>query len=92
MSNEKMATSEEGNIDTSSLRVRRFCFTYNNYPKDWYERLRDSKLVKFFMGGEEKAPSTGTPHIQGYLEIPKKKTLKALQKKLCKADLKISLN
>lgn len=54
----------------------RWMFTWNNYPADWAEVIRgrvDAVKTRFprlkWIGGEEIAPSTGTPHIQGYIEF-----------------------
>jgi len=57
-----------------SARVN-YCFTINNYSDDTVELLSNlnqsgkvNYLVMGFEIGEE-----GTPHIQGYLQLPKKK-------------------
>jgi len=54
----------------------RWQFTWNNYPEDWADVIRgrvDAVKTRFpllkWIGGEEIAPSTGTPHIQGYIEF-----------------------
>ena len=54
----------------------RWCFTWNNYPEDWADVIRervDAVKVRFpllkWIGGEEVAPTTGTKHIQGYMEF-----------------------
>lgn len=51
-------------------------FTWNNFPEDWADVIRsrvEAVRVKFpllkWIGGEEVAPTTGTPHIQGYVEF-----------------------
>jgi len=56
-------------------RATRWSFTLNNYvvseagyPKLWDDARRD-KRIKYFVCGEEKAPGTGTPHLQGYIEV-----------------------
>lgn len=51
--------------------LRRFCFTWNNYPDDWLH-LINACATKFnfeWAGAQEIAPTTNTPHIQGYLEF-----------------------
>lgn len=49
-----------------AVRSRAWCFTWNNYPRDYRLRL-DSLDVRFIIAGEELAPTTGTPHLQGYV-------------------------
>ena len=49
---------------------KHWCFTYNNYPEDWESImapwLRENTS---FIVGIEVAPTTGTPHLQGYVEF-----------------------
>lgn len=46
-----------------------WAFTWNNYPEDWGSFLeRSAPDLNFWVAGKEVAPSTGTPHLQGYLE------------------------
>lgn len=54
-------------------------FTWNNYPDDWADVIKarvEAVRGKFprirWIGGEEVAPTTGTPHIQGYIEFSDK--------------------
>ncbi len=54
----------------------RWMFTWNNYPDDWADVIRarvQAVKVTFpalkWIGGEEVAPTTGTKHIQGYIEF-----------------------
>lgn len=51
-------------------------FTWNNYPDDWVDVIKsrvEAVRVRFprlkWIGGEEVAPTTGTRHIQGYIEF-----------------------
>lgn len=65
--------------------AKRYCFTWNNWAdhcKDAEERLEawaDEKCV-FAIWGKEKAPSTGTPHLQGFWHATVKKTIKQIAK------------
>lgn len=62
---------------------RRICFTWNNPHEDWKDILSDiwwSKKATYVIGGYERAPTTGTPHIQGYIEWKQSMTLKRIQK------------
>lgn len=66
-------------------RYRNFCFTWNNYPEDcddFLEKARDDHNITYMIYGFETAPTTGTPHLQGYFEMKNAKTESALRKKL----------
>lgn len=58
----------KGNIINLAKKYRAFVFTWNNYPEDWKERLISLEAV-YLIGGQETAPTTGTPHIQGYCQF-----------------------
>ena len=53
-------------------KYRRWAFTLNNYdveePWKTMEELPEQKTLKYIVAGKEFAPSTGTRHLQGYLE------------------------
>lgn len=47
---------------------RNYVFTLNNYSEEEIERLRsNSGLCRYIVWGKEVAPTTGTPHLQGFL-------------------------
>lgn len=48
---------------------RRFCFTLNNYTDDDITKLLQNTYVHYICFGKEIAPTTGTPHLQGYIEV-----------------------
>lgn len=54
-----------------TVRSRGWCFTLNNYTDQEVLTLQDVRLVevgmKYLCFGREVAPSTGTPHLQGYV-------------------------
>nr|QXP07868.1 MAG: replication associated protein [Arizlama virus] len=61
-------------------RVRNFCFTLNNWTVVEKELLKSSaEQFKFICFGEEVAPNTGTPHLQGYFQLRNAKTIAACQ-------------
>jgi hypothetical protein len=60
-------------------RHRGFVFTWNNYPPD-YETTLDTINCRYIVAGEEVAPTTGTPHLQGYLYLPSGKTVSAARR------------
>ena len=64
-------------------RSKHFCFTLNNYtPED--ETLLQSLSEPFtlVLYGREVAPTTGTPHLQGYLELSRRMRLPTVLKLL----------
>jgi len=65
-------------------RVRKFCFTFNNYSSQAEEKLKQWIIAncKYAIYGHEIAPTTGTPHLQGFMYTNKQLTLVAIHKKL----------
>lgn len=47
-------------------RDRKFCFTINNYSDEHIDQLK-SIDARYLCFGREIAPSTGTPHLQGFV-------------------------
>lgn len=62
-------------------RHRNYCFTWNNYPEDHESKLKELEDVQYGVFGKEVAPTTGTPHLQGYLQFTKKIGFVTLQSK-----------
>jgi len=52
-------------------RNRNFCFTFNNYPDT---TLVDNVACKYIAYSKEVAPTTGTPHLQGWITFNSVKT------------------
>lgn len=52
-------------------KARRWCFTWNNYTAETVTRLsgQDNVDCDYLVFGFELAPSSGTPHLQGYVEF-----------------------
>ncbi len=70
-------------------RVRNYCFTVNNYDEDDIIELlshigenKKTDTIKYLTMQEEIAPTTGTPHLQGYLELHKAYTIRSLKRKI----------
>lgn len=62
-----MATSVPS-VPAKLGKARSVCFTLNNYTDDEIKVLRSiSKDAKYLVFGYEVAPTTGTPHLQGYI-------------------------
>ena len=64
-------------------RCLRFCFTLNNYTPEEVSVLREkiAPFAKYLIYGEEVGES-GTPHLQGYIEVKTTCTVAGLQKKI----------
>ena len=62
-----------------AMRVRHFLFTINNYAGDEQKEIEGSALYKYGIIGKEVSES-GTPHLQGYVQLHKRTTLKAATK------------
>lgn len=60
-------------------RNRNYCFTYNNYPNT---DLVDNVVCKYIAYSHEVAPTTGTPHLQGWITFCNPKSLDAARKLL----------
>jgi len=58
--------------------TRRWCFTINNWTPLQEESLK-SLQSKYLVFGHETCPTTGTPHIQGYIEFVNRKSLAAVR-------------
>lgn len=69
-----------------SRRARNYCFTLNNYTEDNIEELLEevgpNDLISYIIFQEEIAPGTGTKHLQGYMELTKAKSMRALKTSL----------
>lgn len=59
--------------ESGDSRARYWVFTLNNYTEEEVAHLRNlqenNENVGFISWGEEVAPATGTPHLQGQLEL-----------------------
>lgn len=74
-------------------RTRRWCFTINNpteTAKDFVKGLERRWSVRYAVVGEEVAPSTETPHLQGYVEFESPATFKQMKARLEGAHLEES--
>lgn len=72
--------------------AKNWLFTLNNYDEDDIQKLRDlyPEDVGYLVFGRETAPSTGTPHLQGYLQCNRRKTLNSVKKWLPTAHLEVA--
>lgn len=64
------------------IRVKRWIFTLNNYTELEVQELKnETDVFSYLLFGKEVAPS-GTPHLQGYFELPEKRGPKKLAESL----------
>lgn len=66
----------ENSIFAGRQRGTRWVLTWNNPPEDWFDVIKQHSEelgIVYFVGGQEIAPETGTPHIQGYMRLEKMK-------------------
>jgi len=82
-------TQERGNTKTLSKQLRKVSFTLNNWTDEEIHKIVCifEKIECLYIMGKEIAPTTGTPHIQGYIEFKKQKTWNAISKMLPRAHL-----
>lgn len=76
------STSVRSRTFMSNSRFRNFVFTINNWEEDDISRLM-SLDPKYLVYGKEKGEN-GTPHLQGYMELPKPVSFQTVQKTLKK--------
>lgn len=76
-----MSTSDHGS--SPSLRSRKWCFTINNPDDSGETVLARLNAAEYAVLQLESAPTTGTPHLQGYVRFRLQKTLSAVKKLLC---------
>ncbi len=76
-----------------ALPSKRWIFTLNNYTPDEEAQLTiDDVTFTYMLFGHEICPTTDTPHLQGYFELPKKLSLSSLKKipGLIRASMRIA--
>lgn len=63
-----------------SQQSKMWCFTLNNYTDDHLAWINlNAALFQFIMYGKEVAPTTLTPHLQGFLVLNSRKTLSSVK-------------
>lgn len=73
-------------------RARRWCFTINNPTDlDHFGARLIIRGSKYGIVAKEISPTTGTPHIQGYVNLPNAKTFNTVKKSLPRAHLQAAL-
>lgn len=71
MQDQTVAKNEVNKVKPDNNKARRWAFTWNNYTEDNVNYLKSltDKQCDYIVFGFEKAPDTGTPHLQGYIEF-----------------------
>lgn len=65
--------TEEVSTKKRCTMAKRWCFTWNNYPKEWQTYVAGaSKHVDEYIIGQEVGGESHIPHLQGYLELKRK--------------------
>jgi len=65
--------------------AKNWCFTLNHYDDDEQQSFRDLAALpwcKFVVFGREVAPTTLTPHLQGYIRFSDRKSLQFLKREI----------
>lgn len=66
-------------VPRAPVNARRWCFTWNNYPADHESIINGWPRVQYAVVGRETAPTTGTPHLQGYVVFTTSQRLSAVR-------------
>ena len=71
-------------MNNNDIKSVRYCFTIHNYTKEelkkFHQFAQSLEKHRFIAYGLEVAPDTGTPHIQGYVELNKSQRFTFLHK------------
>jgi hypothetical protein len=68
---------------------KNWCFTLNNPNPNWKTEM-EAMDPYYLIVGQEVAPTTGTPHLQGFVQFKKSMRLKAVTKLIPGAHLEIA--
>lgn len=79
-------------VSKNTLRTN-YCFTYNNYTHDGESTLKRwlTENTKYAVFGHEVAPTTGTPHLQGFFALKKQSRITTLQNSLRGLGISMSI-
>lgn len=67
-------------------KFRAFCFTLNNYTDLEYTAILETEC-RYLCVGKEIAPTTGTPHLQGYVYFENPRSFKSVIKKFPRSHI-----
>lgn len=83
-----MAQRSNGNTNHSRVRKRNWTFTLNNYTKEEEKKFTTWTVDKYFYGYEI-APTTGTPHLQGFMIFKNPRTANGIKKMFPRIHLEV---
>lgn len=63
-----------------SGRAHHWCFTLNNWTDAEVAVLKANEHIRFIAYSKEHAPTTGTPHLQGFVQFYKQLRLKSIKR------------
>lgn len=69
--------------DQNTTFSQHWCLTWNNPPSDAIERIQalyDQGILLYAIAGYEVAPTTGTPHLQMFVQFTVRKRLQSVRK------------
>lgn len=78
-----MTSSREAESSDQVRRIGRYvCFVLNNWTNSEYEHIISDKRkeIRYIKIGKEIAPSTGTPHLQGWCQLYQATTMLKVRK------------
>ncbi len=73
--------------------AKRWIFTINNWTDEQLLHLRligESEQIQYLVYGRELAPTTGTPHLQGFVIFPGRRTLEHVSRLLPQGHFEIA--
>lgn len=68
--------------------IRNFCFTLNNYSAADIDLFLSFEHMQYVVIAKEIAPETGTPHLQGYMELATQQRFSSLKKAFPRVHLR----
>ena len=70
-------------------KARSFVLTWNNYPPQYLDRFQ-SCGSKYYCIGEEIAPTTGTPHLQCFVQYTNSKSFDVVRRHFIGCSVQIA--
>lgn len=91
MAPKRQLQSAEKKAYQPTVQCHAWCFTINNYTEQDEEDVKAlQQFASYVVCGKETAPTTGTPHLQGYVYMINKASFKAMKRALPRARLVVS--
>lgn len=71
------------------FKSKAWIWTLNNYTDDQVRKIKDLDNYQYIVFGHETAPTTGTPHLQGFVYWNSRRSKKATYTDLCGATVRV---